>query len=199
MPPARDGAVALTPKAGGARWRLAGASPEKAARGYSAPFSMQIGLGSRGGHRGAYQGLVDGGGAAERAPRRPWRAAYGPRVDRGATGSRRREKQEGAGPHHADKPRAKMMASTKRRRGRSTPRLEVEDDGGAPAAAQSATARARGVLERERVWKRCAQGLGFGSYKLVRGRERRPGGEKWPSMAMKPAVSRWRSRGREEE
>jgi hypothetical protein len=44
------------------------------------------------------------------------------------------------------------------------------------------------VLERERVWKRYAQGLNLGSYRLVRRRERRPRGEKWPSMAMKPAA-----------
>jgi hypothetical protein len=48
--------------------------------------------------------------------------------------------------------------------------------------------RVDGVLERERVWKRYAQGLDLDPYRLVRRRERRPGGVKWPSMAMKPAA-----------
>jgi hypothetical protein len=45
-----------------------------------------------------------------------------------------------------------------------------------------------GVLVHEWVWKRYAQGLDLGSYRLVRRREGRPRGEIWPSMAMKPAA-----------
>jgi hypothetical protein len=42
---------------------LAGASPEKAARGYGAPFATWIGPGARGGQCEAHQMLDDGGEA----------------------------------------------------------------------------------------------------------------------------------------
>jgi hypothetical protein len=42
---------------------LVGASPEKAARGYGAPFATRIGPGARGGRCEAQQLLDDGDGA----------------------------------------------------------------------------------------------------------------------------------------
>jgi hypothetical protein len=61
--PTRDGAAAVTLKAGGAQRRLAGASLEMVARGYMAPFATWFEHGEREGRRGAHQRLVDGGGA----------------------------------------------------------------------------------------------------------------------------------------
>jgi hypothetical protein len=60
---ARDGAPAVTPKAGGARRRLAGASPEKAARGYIAPKRMRFGPGGRVEWCEPHRGVVGDSGA----------------------------------------------------------------------------------------------------------------------------------------
>jgi hypothetical protein len=70
----------------------------------------------------------------------PWHA--------GASATARCAKHQGKGrySHHADKPRAKTMASTRRRRGRSMRRPELEDGGGA-------SARMGGVQVRERCGK----------------------------------------------
>jgi hypothetical protein len=87
-------------------------------------------------------GTQGGGSSGHGGSHREGAARTSPACERRCYGSVRQKSREGRGSHHADKPRAKTMASARRRRGRSTRWPELEDGGGAPSAARSSNERA---------------------------------------------------------